>query len=453
MIYDQIFRINSSLRWMPMLQSQTTQPKSAPYWWNAAPREKEASCSLPAKADVVIVGSGFTGLSAALRLAEAGRSVVVLDSGAPGCGASTRNMGFISRALKHSFGSLVKARGEQQACNLYAETRNAFDHLMHVIERYQIECHLQSSGRVRGAMSPAGYESMAREVELRNRCLGDESYMLPRDKQSSEVSIDLFHGVQVIPDYKSLHPGLLHDGILREARRAGALVLGFSRVTGILRDKERFEVTTVRGKISAHNVLLATNGYTTSELGDWYRRVIPFDAFIMATQPLADDQIAKLLPTDRATSDAAFNLDFLRSSPDRSRLLFGGLTGSSPRNLRRTGERLRSRLVRYLPSLSDADVEHCWTGRCAGTFDMLPHVGQRNGIFYAMGYCFAGVSMGTYLGQIAAEKILGNVDAKTAFDDQPFDSKPYYFGQRSLVSAAMTYYNWKDRRSRSYMMP
>jgi glycine/D-amino acid oxidase-like deaminating enzyme len=425
-----------------------------PYWWEAAPREHlDKDAKIPDRADVTVIGSGFTGLSAALTLAQAGASVLVLDAASPGYGASTRNAGFISRALKHSFGSLMKTRGEKDACRLYSETHNSFHHLLSLINELDIDCQLQHVGRVRGAGSPEGYEKMAREVELRNRYLGEQSYVVPRSNQHLETSIDLFHGVQVVPDYKNLHPGLLHSGLLAAARSAGVAVLGYTPVTGIRRDGSIFEVATPRGRVASRNVLLATNGYTPSGLGDWHRRVIPFDAYIIATNEMTPDQITRALPTNRATSDSAFNLDFIRSSPDSTRLLIGGLTGRLPRDVIGTGQDLRRRLIRYFPSLSDATTSHVWTGKCAGTFDMLPHVGHRDGIHYATGYCFAGVSMGTYLGHKVAKKILGKSNADTAFDDQPLEKRSFYYGQRWLVPLAMTYYNYKDRQARTYKMP
>ena len=154
--------------------------KQEPYWWEAAPRPRLEPEPLPEKVDVVVVGSGFTGLSAALTLARAGREVAVIEARDPGFGASTRNAGFVGKTLKHSFREVMTKEGLARAIAVHGEARAAFDHVIELIEKEQISCGLERCGRFMGALSAHHYETMAAELELRHRHLGEEFEMVPR---------------------------------------------------------------------------------------------------------------------------------------------------------------------------------------------------------------------------------------------------------------------------------
>ena len=156
--------------------------------------------------------------------------------------------------------------------------------------------------------------------------------------------------------------------------------------------------------------------------------------------------IDPILPNWRTTHDWHNDLDFLRRSADGRRLLFGGLTGTASDNVRGMATRLRQRLIRILPQLGGVKLSHAWTGNCAATFDLYPHIGEVEGIHYAMGYCFAGVPAGTYFGHKTALKILGSKEARTAFDNRPFPAKWFYFGKPWFVTPYMANYRRQDRK-------
>src|SRR5262249_52479547 len=151
-----------------------------PFWWEAAPRPALPHPQLPAHVDVAVIGSGHTGLVAALTLARAGRRVVVFDAGDAGQGASSRNAGYVGRPLKHSFGELIERHGLERAVSVYRDMRAAFDWVFTLVEQEQIACKLVHCGRFVGALSPRQYESMAREYDLRERHLGEPFEMLSR---------------------------------------------------------------------------------------------------------------------------------------------------------------------------------------------------------------------------------------------------------------------------------
>ncbi|MGH6873991.1 MAG: NAD(P)/FAD-dependent oxidoreductase, partial [Aestuariivirgaceae bacterium] len=283
-----------------------------PYWWRAAPHRPEPRGSLPRSADVAIIGSGITGLTAALHLARAGRSVIVFDAAEPGYGASTRNAGYVGRTLKHTFGELLESAGLDHALRVYRELMQAFRSVKETIDTFHIDCFYRPQGRFLMATSPVMYEALLREFDLRAKHLGEPFSPISRKDQSAEIASDLYHGGVRIDDLAGLHPGLYHKGLLANALSLGVAVKGFTPVTAIARDASRFELSTPAGNVAARDVLVATNGYTGTLIPWLNKRVIPFDAYMMTTESIDPALIAKLLPTDRTYIDWNFNVDFIR---------------------------------------------------------------------------------------------------------------------------------------------
>ncbi len=420
--------------------------KETPYWWDAAPPSEAVPQAPPPRADVVIIGSGITGLNAALVLARAGRGVVVLDAGDLGHGASTRNAGYVGRSLKHSFAELMRRSGTPYAVAVYREMQAAFDAVVERVRDEQLQCGFRIGGRLVLTKAPRQYEDLARELELRKRHLGTDFAMLPRAAVRGEIASDLYCGAALIPDLGAIHPGLYHRGLLERVRDAGATLIGrlpALRIAPV--EGSRFDVVTGLGTTRARDVLVATNGYTGS-LWPWLqRRLIPFDAYMIATEKLAPDVMNRLLPTDRTYIDHVHDIISMRRSPDGTRILFLWRTGTRPSGARAKGAQLRADAARIVPEIATLRITHSWTGRCAGTFDLWPHIATRDGIHFAGGYCFAGVPMGIYLGTKAAQRILGGKDGATIFADRGFPTVPLYSGNPWFVPAVMKYYGLRDR--------
>jgi glycine/D-amino acid oxidase-like deaminating enzyme len=420
---------------------------TTPYWWDEAPPLKPEPGGLPAKVDVAIVGAGITGLNAALPLARAGRSVAVLDAGDLGQGASSRNAGYVGRSLKHSFRALARRFGIARAVAVYREMQAAFDTVSEVITSEQIACRFKRCGRLVLARSRAQFDDLGEELSLRREHLGDEFELIQRDRLHEEIATHGFRGGAVIPDNGSLHPGLYQRGLLERARSAGVRLSGDTAVTRIepLGKGPGFSLTAQRGRIAARDVLVATNGYSGAAFPWLQRRLIPFDAYMIATEPLTPAVMERVLPKDRTVIDHAFNIVFLRRSPDGSRLLFGGRTGSRSTGLKAKAAELHRLASGHFPGIADIKIGHAWTGRCAATFDLYPHVGTKDGIHFAGGYCFAGVPMGTYLGRKSAQRILGAREGETVFAERPFPTVPLYTGNPWFVPQAMAVYDMLDR--------
>ena len=422
--------------------------KETPYWWDAAPPIRGEPRNPPGRADVVIVGSGITGLNAALVLARAGRSVAVLDAGDLGHGASTRNAGYVGRSLKHSFADLTRRRGTAYAVAVYREMQAAFDAVVERVRDERIDCGFKICGRLVLTKARRQYDDLAQELALRKTHLGTDFQMLSRADLRNEIASDLYCGGALIPDLGSIHPGLYHRGLLARARAAGAELIGGTPVERIVPlAGGGFEVRTPQGTTQARDVLVATNGYTGDLLPWLQRRLIPFDAYMIATEPLEPAAMSRLLPTDRTYIDHVHDIISMRRSPDGTRILFLWRTGTRPTGARAKGAQLHDDAARIVPEIAGLKVTHSWTGRCAGTFDLWPHVVTRDGIHFAGGYCFAGVPMGTYLGQKAAHRILGSPEGNTVFADRGFPTMPFYSGNPWFVRHVMTWYRWRDRRA------
>ncbi|WP_244851052.1 FAD-binding oxidoreductase [Caballeronia sp. SL2Y3] len=422
-----------------------------PYWWKAAPlaADEGADNTLPSRADVVVIGSGFTGLNAALTIARGGRSVVVVEARALGHGASTRNAGFVSRAFKHSFQSIVSKYGLTFAKNLYGELDAAARSVETRIRDENIDCLMKANGRFMPSASETHLTEMLRDLEMQRKHLGFEFTAVSRAGVADELGTDRYVGGAVIHGLGGLHPGLYHAGLLRSARAAGVTLKSFTEVTAVHGEQGHFDVSTSSGSIKCRDVVIGTNGYTRGLLPWLDRRLIPFDAFMIATRPLSGAEMRLALPGGKVAIDSNHNALFIRPSPDGTRVLFGGLTGSRPGPAAQKGERLSRILGGLVPSLAGTAIDHSWTGKCAATFDLFPHMGCHRGIYFAAGYCFVGIPMGTYLGTKIGQAVLGQREAASIFADKSFRTLPFYNGQPWFVPLVTRYWQSLDSRTRS----
>ena len=424
------------------------QARFEPYWWAAAKPERLAVGAPAARYDVAVIGSGFTGMRAALELARAGRSVVVLDQEPAGSGAARRNAGYLGRVLKKSLPALMAKHGEAEGIALYRELGEAFAGTIDFIAQEGIDCRLTRHGRYIAATSTAHYDAMAVELEAMRRHLGYPYEMVPAAEQRREFGSDAYRGGAVIPDLAAIHPGLYHLGLTQRAQAAGVVICDDVAVHAVQPEKGGISIATDRGTITAKDAIIATNGYTPrGSMGGfaWLaRRVIPFQAYMAATEVLTEAQLDAAIPKRRTVLDSNTNIDFFRPAPDSSRLLFGGGTGVPRGGFEEIARFLHGLLGRVLPQLKTARLEWVWTGFCAGTFDMMPHIGGAEHVWYGLGYNFAGIPMGTHFGRKLAALVMDRPEGRSEFAAQPFPTLPLYRGNPWFVPMAMRYFDWKD---------
>jgi glycine/D-amino acid oxidase-like deaminating enzyme len=418
---------------------------AAPYWWEAAPLSELGQVALPERVDVAIVGSGYTGLSAALTLARAGRQVAVFEAETPGIGASTRNGGIASGSIRLSHDALVRRLGLEGAVAVHREGKAARRDLVEFLEREKIACDFSLSGRFTGARTAKDYEGLAREAELLRRHGDIETEVVPRAEQHREIGSDFYHGGVVRPDIGGLHPGRFHQGLLERALEAGVTVLAWTPVTGIEREAEGFTVTTARGTVNAGETIVATNGYSGPSTGWLQRRMIPIQSQIIATEALDRQVMDRLMPRARMIGDTCRLHHYFRPSPDGTRILFGGRAGATKADPRASGAQLHRDLLRVFPDLDGVAISHSWSGYTGFTFDLLPHLAVHDGVHYPTGFCGSGVVWAPYLGRKAALRILGAKDAETVFDRGRLQTRPLYGGRPWFLPAIYAYYGLRDR--------
>jgi len=418
----------------------------ASYWLDGLGPAPRTGGDLPKEADVIIVGSGYTGLNAALECARAGRSTLVLDAGDPGQGCSTRNGGQISTSVKPSLEKLTAKYGPERARAIRKEGETALQWIESRIAENAISCEFRRVGRFHAAHTPQAYEDLARDAERLMRVEGIAAHPVARADQRAELGSDLYHGGVVFPNHAAVDPARYHRGLLSCTLGAGAMVRGQCAVSAITRRPTGFEVETQRGMVRAGQVIVATNGYTTGVTPWLHRRVIPIGSYIIATQALPQDLMDQLSPKDRIASDTRKVVYYYRPSPDRTRILFGGRVSANETNPEISGPRLYEDMCRIYPELRAYRISHSWMGMVAYTFDELAHTGTHDGVHFAMGYCGSGVSMASYLGMRIGQKVLGLKAGKTAFDDLPFPTRPLYSGNPWFLPPMVAYYRWRDRK-------
>lgn len=419
--------------------------KDSSFWLDGLPTLPAMPIDLPRSVDVVVVGSGYTGLHAAIETARGGCQTLVLDAQDPGWGCSTRNGGQISTSIKPSLEKLTAKYGHESARAIRKEGEKALNWIGDFVIAEGLDCDFARNGRFHAAHTPAHYEEIARDAEKMSQTEDIKAFAVPRAEQRHELGTDAYYGGVVFERHASIDPAKYHRCLLSLAQSAGAHVLGHCAVTAISKEAQGFTVSTEKGDVRAREVVVATNGYTTG-LTPWLqRRVIPIGSYVIATEPLPEDLVTSLFPTGRIASDTRKVVYYYRPSPDGRRVLFGGRVSANETDTALSGPRLFADMCQIFPQLASYGVTHSWMGRVAYTFDELAHTGVHDGIHYAMGYCGSGVSMASYLGKRVGQKVLGLAEGATAFDGLRNPTRPFYKGNPWFLPATVAWYRRQDR--------
>lgn len=411
-------------------------PIGRPYWWEDRPAPPDLPDRPPERTDVLVIGAGYTGLSAALTAAEAGAAVAVLDAGRPGDGASSRNGGMFGAHPRLPFETVADRFGPETARGIYAEAGPAFGHTRALIEREGIACDFQSTGRVQLAWTRGHFEAQKRLVAAVTAVSDNRMEIVERDALAAEIATTCYFGAIRFPEHAALDPRKFHDGLLAAVLRQGVAVVGDCPVEGVRRDGGAFIAATPEVEVRADKVILATNGYTRGGFGWVRRRVFPLPSFLIATEPLAPDLIARLAPGRRMMVETRARHSYFRVSPDGSRLLFGGRAAMRPIPPALAARRLHATMTEVWPDLAGARLTHCWSGLTGYSFAHLPHVGTHEGLTYALGYSGSGVAMAPWLGAKAAWTALGDPRGATAYSGTRLSPRPFHLGGRPYFLAA-----------------
>ena len=421
--------------------------KTDPFWWEASPRPQLAATVLPESVDVLIIGSGYTGLNAALVTARAGRSTLVVEKDRVGEGCSTRNGGQISTSVKPSFAELSRRHGEETARAIHMEGREALRWIGEFTRKESIECNFSVCGRFHAAHSAKAFEVMAKEAKNQSPGLEIEIDIVPRAEQHREIGTDAYHGGIILRRHAVLDPGRYHAGLLQRVQDAGAQIVENCTAGTIRKEGERYLVATSKGEVAARDIIIATNGYTGS-VTKWYRRrIIPIGSYVIATEPMPFEVMKTLIPQNRIVSDSRKVVYYYRLSPDGTRMIFGGRVSQGETDPCMSAPLLHAEMTRLFPQLAQTRISHSWMGFVGFTFDTLAHTGSNEGIHYAMGYCGSGVSMASYLGMRTGQRVIGLQAGNTAFQHIKFQTRPLYTGYPWFLAALVAYYRWLDSKN------
>lgn len=405
---------------------------------------------MPREARVAVVGGGYAGLSAALELAKHGIDAVVFEKGALGEGASTRNGGAVSGGVNvgKSFSGKPAEVDPERAGQMLSDAYDAFAFVERLIGEESIDCMWQKRGRFVGAWTPAHFAYQETRLKNLNDNAESGAYMVPRERQRDEIASNYYYGGMVVERSASLHPALYYKGLLDGCRRRGIAICADAAVERISRSGAGWRVATSRGEIAAGEIVVATNGYTGALTPRLRRRVVPIASHIIATEELPDDLARSLVPNGRTLSDTKRVLCYYRMSPDGKRMVFGGRARFTQVDPLLSARVLHGYMTERFPQLRGVRITHGWTGNTAFTLDALPHMGEDEGLHYALGCNGSGIAMMTYLGYQTARKIARAANYACAFDSPEFPDHPLYSGNPWFLPMIGGWYRLRDRLDR-----
>lgn len=418
--------------------------KTDPYWWDAAPPETDMT-PLPSTVDVVVVGSGYCGLSAAIELGRHNLSVAVLDEKELGIGGSTRSGGMVSSGQKLVVSNAIRGVSADRLERLLAESLQSYNFLKSLVRENELDADLHISGRFFGAYTPKHYERLQAQGALLRERTGVTVHDVDRREQQSLIGTQYYYGGILVDDYGGVHTAKYHRSLRQLARQRCATLHSHAPVLEVLRRKGGFDVKTARGTIRATHVVMATNGYTGRVSPYLRKRLIPVASYQVATDILPEGMMDTINPHRVMVSDSKRNLFYTRPSPDGKRMLFGSRPAVLEISEHEAARRLRKKMIEVWPQLRDVKVTHCWKGNVAMTFDKLSHIGEEDGIHYAVGCNGNGVALMTYLGYCVARKIAEKNAPACAFDEGTFAGNPLGATQSLLVPLGAAAYELADK--------
>ncbi len=396
-------------------------------------------------ADICVVGAGYSGLSAALHLAEKGMRVVVVEGAQVGWGASGRNGGQIVNGLNASLATIERRYGSTTADFVGGLLQEGAGIIYGWVDRYKIDCDLRR-GNIYAAYTASHMAELEAKQALWRRHGMDEHELLDRNAVRTHIGSDVYHGGMIDHSGGHMHPLNLALGEARALESLGGVIYEQSPVTGVTQRAGKAVVRTAKGSVSADAVLICGNAYLGDVVPELTARVMAVSTQMMATEPLGVARAAQLLPTGMCVEDVRYILDYFRVSADH-RLIFGGgvvYGGTDPADVI---AKLRPNMDKVFPQLRGVNIDYAWSGNFALSFSRVPQLGRlgRN-VYFAHGYSGHGVTGSHLFGRILSEAVsgdLGRFDTFAALPWIPFPGGRAFRAQYSTLGS--WWYALKDR--------
>ncbi|MBV8658238.1 MAG: FAD-binding oxidoreductase [Burkholderiales bacterium] len=357
-------------------------------------------------ADVCVVGAGFAGLYTALRLAEAGKRVVVLEAAPVGWGASGRNGGQAILGYSCDMPPIEAQLGTEVALEIWQWIREAAQEIRDRIARHGIDCDLQQGHLWTSVLARRVDSLKAWQHEASEKWGYQGLRFIPRQELGDWVATDRYQAGLYDPEASHLHPLKYVLGLAAAAEGMGVRLFEQSPALGHVDHGHEVVVRTAHGQVRAGQLVLAANVYLGDLDRERSRRILPVGTFMVATAPLGD-RARTLVPSGACVTDNQFILDYFRTTPD-TRLLFGGgctYLGGMPRDIPAA---MRPALERVFPQLKGVDIEYGWGGLIDCTLRRTPDFGRRGNVYWAQGFSGHGVIPTCVAGRVLAEAMLGN---------------------------------------------
>jgi len=418
------------------------------YWAaTAAPCPSVPEFDGSEKAETVVIGAGYTGLSAALHLAQQGRSVLVLDANEPGWGASGRNNGQVVAALKHEPHEIEQRFGKQRGAELIRAIGEGPDLVLGLIARYRIECAARRSGILTAAHSLASLSDLKRRVEIWN-ARGAPLRLLSRDEMEAASGTGAYAGGCLDPRGGAINPLGYARGLAGAVLAEGGAIRQKAEVRSIKRAGTQWQVITDRGGVDADSVIIGTNAYTGAFWPGLQKTFLPARTPQLVSRPLRDNIAKSILPGGQIMSDTRYLTVGVRMHED-GRLHLGGGNGTAGDD----NDALYAPLARYArllyPQIGELEWQYRWTGFMAMTPDRYPRLFElAPGVAAALGYSGRGICTATILGRELARWAAGEAGIdELAMPASSFRVLPYHALRGMIVESAVRYYSYRDRGS------
>lgn len=394
------------------------------------------------RVDVVVIGGGYTGLSTALHLAQAGHSVALLEAREIGWGGSGRNNGQVIPVLAGAEPEAITQRFGDTGARFVALVRDSAQFLFDLAAEHGIDCEAEQAGWFQPAHTPA-HLSVSEARCTAWAAVGAPCEMLDKPAGDRLLGSGFWHGGMLNAQGGHINPLMLARGLAEACKRAGVQVFEDSPVSSITRENGRWAVSAGTGRLHGETVVQATGAYGGPN-GRLARSVVPLTAWQLATEPLSDALQREILPARQAMSDTRNDLYYFRWDA-RGRLITGAAMMVPVSVTNRLQTMLRARLLRAYPQVGPLRFSHIWSGYVGVTPDHFPHFHRLDtGYFAATGFNGRGVALAVSAGRELAQLVGGEPDVALPFSDlHPIPMQP---ALRRVARGALVYYRWKDRQ-------
>ncbi len=399
------------------------------------------------QADVVIIGAGYTGLSAAHHISKSGLVPVVLEANQPGWGASGRNGGVITAKFRLSFRDIDAAHGRAMARRMYEIAHESVEMVEQLVSEFGIgSARLTRSGQVKAAHNQPTLKAAIDEAAWMKREMGDtEVRILDPLQVRDETGSQAFVGGVLNPGSGGIHPLNYLRGLAKGLSERGIAIYQESPVLELRHDNGGVIAKTPGGVVRARQAIIATNSYSdlTSATSRMQRTLVPFRSAIIATEKLSPNLAGSLMPTGRTYTETKRMMRWFRKVDDR--VIFGGRGAFGKQDSESAFDALRRAMVGIFPELGDVALEFRWSGLVGMTLDSVPHIGRRDErTLFSMGYNGAGVAMSSLMGRYLAALVRGETPELGLLDANRLKTIPFYSLREPAVRMVAGWYQFID---------